>query len=211
MDHKCPHRCASLFLGRNEENGLRCVYHGWKFDADGNCVDTPNLAGNPDFKNRIKARAYRVAERNGLIWVYMGKRTEAHPVAADRSDPAAGKRRDVRSCSANATGCRRWKAISTPRVSAFCMPASIDPEIVPEDSLFRFTVTNRAPEYHVDRYRRRHDVCPPIARPSRAGPTGASPISCCRSGPRRRRASSPSICTTARGCRSTTTTRCSSA
>ena len=46
MDHRCPHRCASLFLGRNEENGMRCVYHGWKFDADGNCVDMPNVAGD---------------------------------------------------------------------------------------------------------------------------------------------------------------------
>ena len=71
MDHRCPHRCASLFLGRNEEDGIRCVYHGWKYDTAGNCVDTPNLAGNPDFKNRIKAKAYQVAERNGLVWVYM--------------------------------------------------------------------------------------------------------------------------------------------
>jgi phthalate 4,5-dioxygenase len=39
MDHRCPHRCASLFLGRNEEGGIRCVYHGWKFDVAGNCVD----------------------------------------------------------------------------------------------------------------------------------------------------------------------------
>ncbi|NQV56225.1 MAG: Rieske 2Fe-2S domain-containing protein, partial [Rhodospirillales bacterium] len=39
MDHRCPHRCASLFFGRNEESGIRCVYHGWKFDVDGNCVD----------------------------------------------------------------------------------------------------------------------------------------------------------------------------
>src|SRR3954453_16185445 len=42
MDHACPHRGASLFFGRNEECGLRCVYHGWKFDTHGNCVDTPN-------------------------------------------------------------------------------------------------------------------------------------------------------------------------
>src|SRR3954470_10687900 len=39
MDHPCPHRCASLFFGRNEEGGIRCVYHGRKFDADGNCLD----------------------------------------------------------------------------------------------------------------------------------------------------------------------------
>ena len=94
MDHKCPHRCASLFLGRNEENGMRCVYHGWKFDADGNCVDTPNLAGNPDFKNRIKAKAYKVAERNGLVWVYMGERAGGAAAAADRGDAAARKRGD---------------------------------------------------------------------------------------------------------------------
>src|SRR5262245_58492804 len=42
MDHRCPHRCASLFLGRNEEGGLRCIYHGWKFDVAGNCLDMPS-------------------------------------------------------------------------------------------------------------------------------------------------------------------------
>jgi phenylpropionate dioxygenase-like ring-hydroxylating dioxygenase large terminal subunit len=47
MDHRCPHRCASLFLGRNEENGIRCVYHGWKYDAAGNCVDMPNAPPHP--------------------------------------------------------------------------------------------------------------------------------------------------------------------
>src|SRR5438067_9741016 len=80
IDHRCPHRCASLFLGRNEENGIRCVYHGWKYDTDGNCVDTPNLAGDPNFKNRIKAKAYRVAERNGHLWDYMDPRREAPPL-----------------------------------------------------------------------------------------------------------------------------------
>ena len=43
MEHRCPHRCASLFFGRNEEGGLRCVYHGWKFDVEGNCLDMPNV------------------------------------------------------------------------------------------------------------------------------------------------------------------------
>src|SRR6266508_4455574 len=79
MDQRCPHRCAALFLGRNEENGIRCVYHGWKYDADGNCVDTPNIAGDSDFKRHIKAKAYKTAERNGLVWVYMGERQEAPP------------------------------------------------------------------------------------------------------------------------------------
>src|SRR5947207_13912997 len=77
MDHKCPHRCASLFLGRNEEGGLRCVYHGWKYDVTGACVDMPSVPAERDFKHLVKAKAYKAVERNGLIWVYMGDRKEA--------------------------------------------------------------------------------------------------------------------------------------
>ncbi len=72
MDQRCPHRCASLFLARNEQNGLRCIYHGWKFDIDGRCVDMPNVPADKDFKQRVKARAYKTHEANGLVWVYMG-------------------------------------------------------------------------------------------------------------------------------------------
>ena len=72
MDHRCPHRCASLFFGRNEEGGIRCVYHGWKFDADGNCVDMANVPPHQDFKHKVHAKAYRTAERAGLVWVFMG-------------------------------------------------------------------------------------------------------------------------------------------
>ncbi len=74
MDHQCPHRCVSLFLGRNEENGIRCVYHGWKFDVDGNCVDIPGIQIHEEGKLKVKAKAYPTRERNGVIWVYMGKR-----------------------------------------------------------------------------------------------------------------------------------------
>jgi phenylpropionate dioxygenase-like ring-hydroxylating dioxygenase large terminal subunit len=72
MDHRCPHRCASLFFGRNEEGGIRCVYHGWKFDADGNCLDMANVPPHQDFKHKVHAKAYKTAERNGLVWVFMG-------------------------------------------------------------------------------------------------------------------------------------------
>jgi phthalate 4,5-dioxygenase len=80
MDHRCPHRCASLFYGRNEENGIRCIYHGWKYDIDGNCLDQPNLPPHQVFKDKVKAKAYKAAERNGVIWVYMGKRAKAPPL-----------------------------------------------------------------------------------------------------------------------------------
>ena len=61
MDHRCPHRVASLFFGRNEQDGIRCVYHGWKFDVDGQCVEMPNVPAGESIKDRIKAKAYQTA------------------------------------------------------------------------------------------------------------------------------------------------------
>ena len=72
MQNACPHRGASMFFGRNEENGLRCVYHGWKFDVTGACVDMPNEPAESNFKHKIKAAAYACEEWGGAIWVYMG-------------------------------------------------------------------------------------------------------------------------------------------
>src|SRR5436309_260049 len=80
FDHRCPHRCASLFFGRNEGSGLRCAYHGWKFDVDGNCLDMPNVPAHHTFPHKVKAKVYPSAERNGLIWVYMGAREVPPPL-----------------------------------------------------------------------------------------------------------------------------------
>jgi phthalate 4,5-dioxygenase len=68
IQNHCPHRGASLFFGRNEEAGLRCVYHGWKFDIDGNCLDMPNEPAESDFRTRVKAVAYPTLERGGVVW-----------------------------------------------------------------------------------------------------------------------------------------------
>lgn len=70
----CPHRGASLFFGRNEESGIRCAYHGWKFDATGTCVDMPNEPPESNFKSKVKVGAYPAAEWGGVIWIYMGPR-----------------------------------------------------------------------------------------------------------------------------------------
>src|ERR1043165_2474210 len=78
----CPHRGASLFFGRNEEDGLRCVYHGWKFDVTGQCVDMPSEPAESNFKTKIKARAYPCREIHGMIWTYMGDRDVPPPVPA---------------------------------------------------------------------------------------------------------------------------------
>jgi phthalate 4,5-dioxygenase oxygenase subunit len=70
MDDRCPHRAVSLWLGRNEEDGLRCAYHGWKFDVEGNCVDQMN---EPDsFASKIHATAYPAIEAGEIVWAYMG-------------------------------------------------------------------------------------------------------------------------------------------
>jgi phthalate 4,5-dioxygenase len=68
----CPHRGASLFFGRNEEDGLRCVYHGWKFDVRGNCVDMPNEPPESNFKSKVRHTAYPARAFGGFVWVYMG-------------------------------------------------------------------------------------------------------------------------------------------
>src|SRR5690242_14412854 len=72
MQNSCPHRGASMFFGRNEEEGLRCVYHGWKFDVAGNCVDMPSEPAESNFKTKVHAKAYPCIDRNGVIWCYMG-------------------------------------------------------------------------------------------------------------------------------------------
>jgi nitrite reductase/ring-hydroxylating ferredoxin subunit len=70
--NSCPHRGASMFFGRNEESGLRCVYHGWKFDINGDCVDMPSEPAESNFRSKVHIRAYVGAEWGGLIWIYMG-------------------------------------------------------------------------------------------------------------------------------------------
>ena len=75
LANNCSHRGASLFYARNEDEGLRCVYHGWKYDVEGNCVDMPNEPPESNFRDKIHHRAYPCQERNGVLWTYMGPRT----------------------------------------------------------------------------------------------------------------------------------------
>jgi phenylpropionate dioxygenase-like ring-hydroxylating dioxygenase large terminal subunit len=74
LDAYCPHRRANLFWGRNERHGLRCIYHGWKFDAAGRCVDMPNCPEGETLKERVKTKAYPTLVRGGIVWAYLGPR-----------------------------------------------------------------------------------------------------------------------------------------
>jgi nitrite reductase/ring-hydroxylating ferredoxin subunit len=80
IQNACPHRGASLFFGRNEEEGLRCVYHGWKFDVTGACVDMPSEPAESNFKSKVRAKAYPTYERGGVVWAYMGRREVPPPL-----------------------------------------------------------------------------------------------------------------------------------
>ncbi|HEV8721943.1 MAG TPA: Rieske 2Fe-2S domain-containing protein [Candidatus Binatia bacterium] len=75
----CAHRGTSLFFGHNEECGLRCIYHGWKYDVEGNVLDTPAEPADSDFRKKLRHTAYPTHEANGVIYTYLGAR-EKMPV-----------------------------------------------------------------------------------------------------------------------------------
>src|SRR3984893_10972917 len=147
----CPHRGASLFFGRNEESGLRCVYHGWKFDTAGNCVDMPNEPAESDFRTKVSAVAYPTRERGGIVWVYMGARTaENLPPLPDLEgnmlpDDQTGIGIFQRECN--------WMQalegdIDTAHVG-FLHQGAISADSVPEGSWAKYALSDRAPRFKV--------------------------------------------------------------
>ena len=78
LNELCMHRGASLALGRTENNGIRCLYHGWKFGVDGTIQETPNHA-DPRVRERMKAPCYPVREEGGMIWTYIGDKKKVPP------------------------------------------------------------------------------------------------------------------------------------
>src|SRR5579862_6331462 len=79
LQEPCPHRGCSLFLACNEEGGLRCIYHGWKFDVSGRCLDMPAEDESSGFKDKVRARAYPVREAGGMVWAYFGPAEKTPP------------------------------------------------------------------------------------------------------------------------------------
>ena len=72
IDEFCAHRGVSLWFGRNEQNGLRCPYHGWKYDHTGQCIEVPSEPVESGFCKKIKLKSYPLVERGGVLWAYMG-------------------------------------------------------------------------------------------------------------------------------------------
>jgi phenylpropionate dioxygenase-like ring-hydroxylating dioxygenase large terminal subunit len=76
----CAHRGASLYFGRNGEDGLRCWYHGWKWDVDGKCLDQPNMPQERRFCDKVRQVAYTCVEKHGVVWTYMGPQDDIPPM-----------------------------------------------------------------------------------------------------------------------------------
>jgi len=88
----CPHRGASLALGRNEECGLRCLYHGWKMDVAGNVLEMVSEPRESGFAQKVKHKAYPAREWCGFVWTYMGP----HETMPDFRPPVWAPREDAR-------------------------------------------------------------------------------------------------------------------
>src|SRR5712692_7123630 len=74
IEPHCAHRGANLFFGRNEDCGIRCIYHGWKYDVNGKCVDLPNVPPGSRYHDTISIKAYPTREFGGIVWAYLGPR-----------------------------------------------------------------------------------------------------------------------------------------
>ena len=74
IEPKCAHRGADLFFGRNEDCGIRCIYHGWKYDVDGHCVEMPNVPAGSAYHGKMAIKAYPTREFGDMVWAYLGPR-----------------------------------------------------------------------------------------------------------------------------------------
>lgn len=146
LEESCPHRGGALFYGRNEACGLRCIYHGWKFDVTGRCVDMPNEPSESNFKDRIRAVAYPTEERGGVIWAYLGPRSTPPPL------PDLEANVEGASAIAVLRECNWLQAlegdIDTSHFSFLHIGAQ-EPEDLPEESFLRSTAEHRNPRYAV--------------------------------------------------------------
>jgi len=154
LDEHCPHRRASLALGRNEDCGLRCLYHGWKIDVDGNVVDRPSEPATAGVDRRGKHRTYPCRESGGFVWVWMGD-----PAAPAVFDPLAwAPAPDVRTSIVKMHVNCNWAQVlegaidsahSSNLHSTDMVPVSLDDGTAQQE--WRRPSIDKAPRLHVER------------------------------------------------------------
>ncbi|MGW2571522.1 Rieske 2Fe-2S domain-containing protein [Streptomyces sp. NPDC001537] len=147
---QCPHRGASLFFARNEEGGLRCVYHGWKFDVQGHCLDMPNEPAESNFKDRVQAKAVPIVERGGLAWAYLGTQNPPPPLPAfEFLDDQATESRMLHAYQMECNWLQALEGDIDTSHFGFLHVGHLGSEVAPEGSFLRHMLEDRAPRYKV--------------------------------------------------------------
>ncbi len=156
IQNACPHRGASMFFGRNEEEGLRCVYHGWKFDVTGACVDMPSEPAETNFKNKVRARRLPVrrAQRHRLD--LHGAARDAAAAAGPRAEHAGHRRRRRPEGAARLQLVQALEGDIDTSHLGFLHLGAVKPEDTKPGSFDYYRVRDRAPRYDVVDTRVRH-------------------------------------------------------
>jgi phenylpropionate dioxygenase-like ring-hydroxylating dioxygenase large terminal subunit len=149
IQNHCPHRGASLFFGRNEEAGLRCVYHGWKFAIDGTCVDMPNEPAESDFKSKVRAIAYPCRERGGIIWAYMGARQDPPPLPDLEPNMLPDDQVVLAAIQRNCNWLQGLEGDIDTSHLGFLHLGAVQPGDTRPETFAYYTVNDRAPHYNV--------------------------------------------------------------
>jgi phthalate 4,5-dioxygenase len=149
IQNACMHRGASLFFGRNEEDGLRCVYHGWKYDVAGQCVDMPNEPAESTFKSKIKATTYPCVERNGVIWTYLGPRETPPPLPDLEPNLLADSEYSIQTVLRECNWLQAFEGDIDTSHLGFLHLGAVKKEDTRPGSFDYYTVANRDPRYLV--------------------------------------------------------------
>ena len=149
IQNACPHRGASLFFGRNEEEGLRCVYHGWKFDVAGNCIDMPSEPAESNFRSKVHATAYRAHERNGIVWAYLGTRETPPPLPELEANLYPESEVSITVLHRRNNWMQGWEGEMDTVHAAFLHGGATRPEDTEPKSLAYYEVKNRAGKFSV--------------------------------------------------------------
>ena len=155
LDEYCSHRRASLVYGRNEECGLRCLYHGWKFDVEGNVIDMASEPVDKADPCRVKQKAYPAREAGGFVWTYMGPPEEMPAFEA----PAFAPTPDVRVSATKVRVRCNWAQILEGQIdsahssslhSSDMVPAQVDGAKATDVNWLRPS-TDKAPRFQIER------------------------------------------------------------
>jgi phthalate 4,5-dioxygenase len=150
LEHRCAHRNASLFFGRNEEDGIRCIYHGWKFAPDGQCIEMPNVPRHQDMKDKVRLTAYKVTERYGVIWLYMGERAVPPPFPDFELNDLKPDEISVQVIQQEYNWLQGLENDLDTSHFGFLHLGGVDPEeLNPGDTMY-YLAADRAPQFHLE-------------------------------------------------------------